>query len=362
MRKLFYLFVLSLLAVSCKQAPNQLVLNASGLTLTDDLYVYNMATEGVVDTIKITNGGFTFTQDVTGDPQVFMITDNKSFFRYLVTEKGNLALVGDTGSIKGAPLNDRLLEFTTEYKNKGKEGEDKKQAIIDRAKAAGGQPTEQDMMEYQTITEAQNAMLLDAIKKFYETDKNSVVGGVELMFALGAGQESDFLTLYEQGGDAVKNFGPIKKYMEMKENVKKTQAGSKYLDFQGVNPTDTTQVLKLSDFAGKDKYILLDFWASWCGPCRAAMPELKKLNEKYASKGLEIIGVVVSDELNNHLKAAQDLGVTWPQIFDNKNALTTLYGIEGIPTMILLDKDGTILVRTHEKEEVVAKIESLLGK
>lgn len=362
MKKLFYLFALSLLVVACKQTPDQLVLKASGLSMTNDLYVYDMSTEATVDTIKITDGGFTYTQDVQAEPQILVITDNQGFYRYLVVEKGNLTLAGDTGSIKGAPLNDRLLEFTNEYKNKGRDAEEKKMAIVQKAQAGGGQPSEQDMMEYQMITDAQNGVLLEVVKKFYETDKNSVIGGIELMFALGAGQEEEFLALYEQGGDAVKNFGPIKKYMEMKANVKKTEVGAKAPDFQGVNPTDTAQVVKLSDFVGKDKYVLLDFWASWCGPCRAAMPELKKLNEKYASKGLEIVGVVVSDELNNHLKAAQDLGVTWPQIFDNKNALTTLYGIQGIPTMILLDKDGTILVRTHEKEEVVAKIESLLGK
>nr|WP_281253975.1 TlpA disulfide reductase family protein [Dysgonomonas massiliensis] len=150
--------------------------------------------------------------------------------------------------------------------------------------------------------------------------------------------------------------------MEAKANKAKTEVGQKFLDFSGVNPKDTTQVLKLSDYAGKDKYVLLDFWASWCGPCRAAMPELKAMNDKYASKGLEVLGIVVSDKLEEHLQAAEALNVTWTQIFDNKNELGTLYGIESIPTLILLDKDGTILARTYKKVEIAEKVESLLGK
>jgi peroxiredoxin len=92
------------------------------------------------------------------------------------------------------------------------------------------------------------------------------------------------------------------------------------------------------------------------------MPEIKMLNEKYSNKGLEVIGVVVGDNIKNHLQAAEALKVTWTQIFDYKNEFTSLYGIEGIPTLILLDKDGTILLRTHEKDEITEKIQSLLGK
>lgn len=172
----------------------------------------------------------------------------------------------------------------------------------------------------------------------------------------------EFKSMYEQGGEAAKSFPPFVKMLEAKANMERTEVGAKFIDFEGVNPKNTTQTIKLSDFAGKEKYVLLDFWASWCGPCRQAMPEIKALNDKYSAKGLEVIGVVVSDELDNHLQSAKSLDVTWTQIFDNKDALVTLYGLEGIPTLILLDKDGTILVRTHEKQEVKEKIESLLGK
>jgi thiol-disulfide isomerase/thioredoxin len=248
------------------------------------------------------------------------------------------------------------------YRDTGKEFEDKKSALFESAEKEGTDLTEEQILELQNLDEEESAIVADAVKKFYEQDKNSILGIVELMLLQGLTPEEEFVSLYERGGDIVKNFPPFIKIFEAKANTKNTKVGAKYVDLRGINPSDTSQTIRLSDFVGKDKYVLLDFWASWCGPCRKAMPEIKSLNDKYSNKGLEVIGIVVSDKIKDHLQAAKDLKVTWTQIFDNKKEFVPLYGIEGIPTLILLDKDGTILVRTHEKNEIIDKIQSLLGK
>lgn len=362
MKKLFYLTGLCLLTVTCKQTPDQLVLKATGLSETDDIYVYDMAENRSIDTIKIDNGAFTYTLDNVEEHKLLLLSNSHSFAHYIVAEKGNLSLSGDTGLIKGTPLNDRLTEFTEEYKNAGSDLEEKKMEILEKAEKEGRGVNPDEMTQLQAFDDEQRAILTDVVKKYYENDKGNALGVLQLIFLQGFVPKDEFAVLYEQGGEAVKKFPPFVKMIEVNANMKKTQAGGKYLDFEGVNPKDTTQTLRLSDFAEKDKYVLLDFWASWCGPCKAAMPELKKLNDKYSDKGLIVIGVVISDQIDAHLKTAEELKVTWTQIFDNKDALGSLYGITGIPTLILLDKDGTILVRTHDKKEIIEKIESLLGK
>jgi thiol-disulfide isomerase/thioredoxin len=362
MKKIFYLMAICLLAIACKQTPNQLVLTGTGLTTTSDIYVFDIAENKPIDTIKVEDSNFTYTLNITGEPKILAITDKTSMMHYLIAEKGNLTLAGDTGIIKGSPMNDRFADLFESFRNSGKETQDKIQASFAEAEAAGRELTESEVAELQNLQKNESAKIAETIKKYYEKDKGTILGVAELMLIQNDLPFDEFKSMYEQGGEAAKSFPPFVKMLEAKANMERTEVGAKFIDFEGVNPKNTTQTIKLSDFAGKGKYVLLDFWASWCGPCRQAMPEIKALNDKYSAKGLEVIGVVVSDELDNHLQSAKSLDVTWTQIFDNKDALVTLYGLEGIPTLILLDKDGTILVRTHEKQEVKEKIESLLGK
>lgn len=362
MRKIFYLMGLCLLIVACKQTPEKLTLTATGITTTNDIYVYDIANNKIIDTIKVTNGGFTYTHDAAGEPQLLTLTDNIAMKSYLITEKGNLTMSGNDHVVKGAPLNDRLASLDAAFRNATKELEKKAEAMFKNADKDGRNLTEAEMGELQVMDKERVALITGIIKEYYEKDKGTVLGLLELMLIQNDLPLDEFKSMYEQGGEAAKNFPPFVKMLETKANMEKTKVGAKFIDFEGVNPKNTTQTIKLSDYAGKGKYVLLDFWASWCGPCRQAMPEIKALNDKYSAKGLEVIGVVVSDELENHLQSAASLNVTWTQIFDNKDALVALYGIEGIPTLILLDKDGTVLVRTHDKQEIIEKVETLLGK
>jgi thiol-disulfide isomerase/thioredoxin len=362
MRKVFYSACLCLLAITCKQSANQLVLTGTDISVTDDIYVYDVAESMFVDTIKVTGGNFIYTRKIADEPKLLLITDNTTMMHYLIAEKGNLTLAGDTGFIKGSPLNDRMADLFGIYNDVGKELEDKKIDIVETSEKAGVDLTEEQILELQNLERKQSAIIGDVVKKFYEQDKNTVLGIIELSLLQGAMSEEEFISLYEQGGDIVKNFPPFIKILEAKANTKNLTVGAKYVDLCGINPNDTSRTIRLSDFVDKDKYILLDFWASWCGPCRKAMPDIKLLNDKYSNKGLEVIGIVVNDNIEDHLEAAKDLKVTWTQIFDDKKEFVPIYGVNGIPTLILLDKDGTILVRTHNKNEITEKIQSLLGK
>lgn len=115
---------------------------------------------------------------------------------------------------------------------------------------------------------------------------------------------------------------------------------------------------KLSDYVGKGKYVLVDFWASWCAPCRAEMPNLKEVYEKYHGDQFDMVSVAVWDENADTIRAAEELGITWNQIINGQEIPTSIYGIEGIPHIILFGPDGTILkrnLRGAEIGETVAK-------
>ncbi len=133
------------------------------------------------------------------------------------------------------------------------------------------------------------------------------------------------------------------KSMDAKEA---TAPGKMFTDFEIPQPDGT--VKKLSDYVGKGKYILADFWASWCGPCRREIPNIKKVYDKFHGPKFDVVSIAVWDKLADTRRAIEVEGLKWNQILDAQKVPTDAYGIVGIPELILFAPDGTILKRGEE--------------
>ena len=118
--------------------------------------------------------------------------------------------------------------------------------------------------------------------------------------------------------------------------------------------------VKLSDYVGKGKYILLDFWSPWCGPCRREMPNIKAVYEKFGGENFDVVSIAVweRESVDVTIETAAKLEMTWNQINNGQREPASIYGVEGIPHLILFGPDGTILERGFhgaEIEEVVSE-------
>lgn len=140
-----------------------------------------------------------------------------------------------------------------------------------------------------------------------------------------------------------------------------TGVGAQFTDFSMPDPDG--KMHSISEYVGKNKYTLVDFWASWCGPCRAEMPTVVKAYELYHGKGLEIVGVSLDNNKDAWVKAIDQLKMPWPHISDIKGwqcAGAAMYNVKGIPANVLIDQQGKIVAKNLRGEDLLNKMAELL--
>jgi len=169
-----------------------------------------------------------------------------------------------------------------------------------------------------------------------------------------------FLDMFEPRFGTNADFSQLKGMMQVQMM---TAVGHPCIDFELPllnRKYETPSSVKLSDYIAANKVVLLDFWASWCTPCRNEIPNMKAAYEKFKSKGFEIVSVSVDDERDEWIQAVKDDGMTWPQLLDTNERETSAayrYSVTAIPSTFLIDADGTIIGRNLRGGEVAAALE-----
>ena len=149
---------------------------------------------------------------------------------------------------------------------------------------------------------------------------------------------------------------------ELANTLETVLPGNRAPDFASTAPDGST--IRFSEHLGEG-YVLLDFWAAWCGPCRRENPNLVAAYQQYKDKGFNVYGVSLDKTREAWLKAIEADGLTWPQVSDltfwNSEA-AALYGVRAIPSNFLIGPDGTIVARNLRGEDLHKKLEELLGE
>ena len=311
------------------------------------VYLYKPSGQGASDSVQIANGRFTLERAVAEDGLIAHLVIPRSYNLSFIPEEGiikaDLAAIAATGTA----LNDL-------HAQKAKAREALETETRGRLKAIRADKNLDDKAKEEAQEKIVNEFY-GKIKPLAEADlkehSNDAIGLIALQTLLGMEDVNvaKAEALLQQAGDRLRAEESITKMVARLRRVEATQAGAQFVDFEGVD--DANKAVRLSDYVGKGHYVLVDFWASWCGPCRREIAHLKKVRDAYTDKGLVILGTVVWDEMEDHLKAMKELEITWPQIF-NKTEATELYGIAGIPQIILFDPAGQIVARDLRGEEI----------
>ena len=155
-------------------------------------------------------------------------------------------------------------------------------------------------------------------------------------------------------------FENIAKQKEFFQTLEATTEGKMFVDFEGKDLDG--KAVKLSDFVGKGKYVLVDFWASWCGPCRGEIPNILAVNKKFGGDKFMVVGVDVWDQVDKFKEAVEAEKINYAQIFTEGDAATKLYAIQGIPQIMLFAPDGTIVKRDLRGDAIGKLVEESLKK
>ena len=213
---------------------------------------------------------------------------------------------------------------------------------------------EGDQEKAAAVNEERDQVLATRHREVYLDHKDDLLGVQAMSLLMFEVDEDEFIDLYEQGGKVIQDDAEIGGYYEQVKALYQNGGNVITLQEDGKLVEETGA---FEDFVGAGKYTLVDFWASWCGPCKEETPNVVAVFDKYRDKGLVVIGVTVNDKKDASVEAMKELGIHYPQVLDTKQELAERFGVQGIPHIILFDPDGNIVaenLRGERIEEAVA--------
>ncbi len=348
------------------EGDNKVTISGSIAQPVDDGWVRleRITDEGLVavDSAQVKNGKFELNAEVE-EPDFYNLNMFDKQQSLLILDGSDVTVTADGNTeegkfeVSGSPTMDDLA-MMDELSGQFVQKQDELNAKYMTARAGGDSAAMEDLRaSYETLRQQHDEEIIEAIKKM--DGRLSALKVAFDNFAI-----EDRLPLYEQILADMRRRQPESKHVAMLEeiiqSVARVAVGSQMPPIALPNPQGDT--IALSDLQAR--VVLVDFWAAWCGPCRAANPALVDIYAQYHDDGFEIYGVSLDRNKEAWTKAIAEDNLTWPQVSDLKyfdSPVITTFQIEGIPASFLLNEAGEIIGKDLQPEELRARLQELLG-
>lgn len=364
MKNTIYLLIAVAFLMSCGGPKDQFTIKGDVAgTDTGMVYLQKFDTGQwlTVDSSRIEKGKFTFTGKIALPEMWHIALQEKEIFVPLFIENGAIEVTIfpdsiEKSTVKGSPTHDVYEQYLATVKPVDQEME----KVYGEWKAARTVGDTAAMERADSVSTVLDARMKELLKNFILSNGKSVVAPYLVtrnswQFELPELEEiaATFDTALAQSQYAQ----TVMKRIGILQSVAVGQIAPDFTMSDSLgNPVALSSL--------KGKVLLVDFWASWCGPCRAENPNVVKAYKAFSKKGFDILGVSFDQNREKWLKAVKSDQLTWNHVSDLKgwgNAAGKLYGVNSIPASVLLDKDMRIVARNLRGEELTAKLTELLG-
>lgn len=271
-----------------------------------------------------------------------------------VLEPGKLT-IDSVGNVHGTEVNEKTNQMSHATDSIYDAYETKIKLVNNSSTAS----VDEMVSQVSALNEERDSAIIAYYKSFYEANKDNYAGYFAFMQLAYDMNKADMEKMLAGTPDWFRNTTRVKRCLEAAASREKTSAGKMFTDF--TVKTSSGKDVKLSDFVGKGQYVLVDFFASWCGPCMREMPNLKGLYDKYNGKGLQIVGIAVWDQPEDTKRAVEEQQLPWTIVDNAQRIPTDIYGISGIPHLILFAPDGKIVVRGLTGEALSREVDKALS-
>ena len=326
------------------------------------VYLFDQLTDEAIDSMTVADGKFSFTGTAAKDAFLGIKAENKNWFTLFFNDGTPVFINVNDSTLKGSPLNERLTKYDIEQ-NVPIRSFSKKVSGMSEDDIKAHQ--EELMEEMNKLIEGQSTF---ANRMFKEERQSLIPLAFARLYFMENGVEAyDELvkeqTVFSSHPYLKKAKDEVAEMLQPKDSPKTAFIGQQFTDLEMADPDG--KMHKISELVGEGKYVLVDFWASWCGPCRAEMPNVLEAYNKFHHKGFEVVGISFDQKKDAWVKAVEQIKMPWLQLSDLKGwdcAAAPIYKIDAIPDNILIDPQGKIIDRALRGKALHTRLQKLLGE
>jgi len=318
-------------------------------------------TNQIVNSTVVTNGKFSMSGNAEKNAYMGVSTQDASWFVMFFNDGTPVTINLNDSTLKGSPQNERLTRYDIDINAPYANFMIKMQSMSEEERKA----KEMELAGGMVIAMMK---MMDGVEKVFKEERETMI---PVAFF------SEYQSFYGQEKlDSILATKPAwanhpivqqqvreLAYQKAQEEKKNAFIGQQFTDLEEADPDGNMH--KLSEYVGKGKWVLVDFWASWCGPCKAEMPNVVAAYDKYHAKGFDIVGLSFDNKKEPWVKDIENLKMPWTHLSDLKGWNTVaskVYGVNSIPDNLLIDPQGKIVARGLRAKALQDKLKEVFGE